>query len=78
MKTTPNAETLNAPQLAQKALDIELGVGAAKARESAVVNDLSTMVKRKKPKAETNGKRKAEDEAPAETKKVKVGNGADS
>ena len=75
MKTTPTAEALNAPQLAQKALDIELGVGAAKARDSAVVNDLSTMVKRKKPRTESNGKRKAEEEAPAEAKKAKVGTG---
>ena len=73
MKTTPSGEALNAPQLAQKALDIELGVGAAKARESTVVNDMTTMVRKKKPKAtETNGKRKAEDEAPSDSKKAKV------
>lgn len=78
MKTTPTADALNAPQLAQKALDIELGVGAAKARDSTVVNDLSTMVKRKKPKTETNGKRKAEEDVLSEAKKVKVGREADS
>ena len=64
---------LNAPALAQKALDLELGVGAAKSREAAVVNNLT--VKKKKPKtteSHENGKRKAEDDEPAETKKVKV------
>ena len=72
MKTTPNTDALNAPQLAQKALDIELGMGASKARDTAVVNDLTTMVKKKKPKADTNGKRKAEDDAPSDSKKAKV------
>ena len=52
MKTTPTGaeEKLSAHDIAQKQLDKELGVGAAKAQQAAVVNDLTGMVKKKKPK----------------------------
>jgi HAT1-interacting factor 1 len=73
LKVAPNDEReggLSAPELAQRALDHELNVGAAPARKDLPVNDLTKMVVKKKKKApapaapEASGaaeKRKAED-----------------
>lgn len=82
LKTSPGGEeaTTNAPALAAKALDLELNGPSLKAEDPSkpvVINDLSTMVRKKKRPApsdtEANGKRKAEDEAPAvEVKKARV------
>ena len=74
LKTSPGGEeaTTNAPALAAKALDLELNGPSLKAEDPSkpvVINDLSTMVRKKKRPApsdtEANGKRKAEDEVPA-------------
>lgn len=81
LKTTPAGEPTNAPELVAKALDMELNPNAVKSGDSskpAMVNDLTTMVKKKKKPvaanggAEGNGKRKAEDDVLNESKKAKV------
>ncbi|EJD07684.1 uncharacterized protein FOMMEDRAFT_73613 [Fomitiporia mediterranea MF3/22] len=86
LKTNPGSGGLtNAPELAAKALDLELNSSTttvkAESSQSAVVNDLNQMVRKKKKTAqpngdaEMNGKRKAEEsegEVPAESKKAKV------
>jgi len=81
LKTTPNEPAVSAPALAAKALDQELNVTAA-GSGSAAVNDLTSMVVKKKKKApDTNGvgKRKADDDAgsPSE-KKAKLEEAAQS
>lgn len=76
LKTIPNEPSESAPALAAKALDQELGASAAVAVPAAPtqVNDLTSMVKKKKkpaveansePSADINSatKRKAEDDA---------------
>lgn len=71
LKTIPNEPSESAPALAAKALDQELGAGAPAAMPAALtqVNDLTSMVKKKKkPAVEANAepsatKRKAEDDA---------------
>jgi len=71
MKTTPEGQALSAPELAAQALDQELKPAAAPIN-TAVVNDLSGMVKKKKKPAAsetTNGKRKADEEDVAPTEK---------
>lgn len=82
----PMGELTNAPELVARALDRELNGGSSSSFDPAkpvVVNDLSAMVKKKKKptgevasqsngSAQTNGKRKAEDEVPAEPKKARV------
>ena len=85
LKTSPGGEVTNAAEMAAKALDLELNAGSLKAgggdpSKATVVNDLNTMVrKKKKPAAtpngdatEANGKRKAEEEVASDSKKVKV------
>ena len=81
LKTSPGGEeeTTNAPALAAKALDLELNGPSIKTEDPSkpvVINDLSTMVRKKKKPTqsvtEANGKRKAEDEAPVEVKKARV------
>ena len=80
----PMGELTNAPELAARALDRELNAAASSSYDAlkpVVVNDLSAMVKKKKKPAEQtngsaqrngNGKRKAEDEAPADSKKARM------
>ena len=78
MKATPaEKEQGSAPDLAAKALDAELNAsGAASASVNpAVVNDLTSIVKKKKkaPAAEANGsKRKADEEAGSNEKKARL------
>ncbi|KAH8110982.1 hypothetical protein DFH11DRAFT_706912 [Phellopilus nigrolimitatus] len=82
LKTSPNGDPpTNAPELVAKALDRELNPGSSNPGNpsaSVVVNDLTTMVKKKKKPVnanvapETNGKRKAEDDTPSDSKKAKV------
>lgn len=80
LKTSPvTGELTKAPELAARALDRELNAKPPTADvNKAVVNDLTTMVKKKKRPAEVNGsgdptgKRKADDEAVSESKKAKV------
>ena len=67
LKTTPNEPTASAPTLAAKALDQELNAGPLGSSGPAPVNDLTSMVVKRKRKApDTNGaggKRKADDDA---------------
>ena len=87
LKTTPNEPTESAPVMAAKALDAELGTRPAPAPVvPPPVNDLTSIVKKKKkPVPEVNGvsapadasgstKRKAESDAPESPseKKAKV------
>jgi HAT1-interacting factor 1 len=78
MKATPAEEEQgSAPDLAAKALDAELNAsGSASAPiNPAVVNDLTSIVKKKKkaPAGETNGsKRKADEEAGSNEKKARL------
>lgn len=78
LKTTPNEPGVSAPALAAKALDQELnGAGASPSlSDQAPVNDLTSMVVKKKKKApEVNetGKRKADDDVGSSSeKKMKV------
>jgi len=67
LKTTPNEPAVSAPALVAKALDQELNVATAgsSGSGSTAVNDLTSMVVKKKKKApDTNGagKRKADDD----------------
>lgn len=75
LKTSPNESGVSAPAMAAKALDQELNGGTAEASGPIPVNDLTSMVVKKKKKApETNGtasgKRKADDDvgSPSEKK----------
>lgn len=81
LKTNPADEVTNAPEMAAQALDLELNSGLLKTGGSSkptVVNDLNTMVRKKKKPAASNGdaygngKRKAEEDVPSESKKAKV------
>ena len=81
MKTSPiTGELTNAPELAARALDRELNAKPSSAAATGTaVNDLTTMVKKKKKaldangSGDVNGKRKADDDDAAnESKKVKV------
>ncbi|KAI5118681.1 hypothetical protein M0805_003618 [Coniferiporia weirii] len=80
LKTSPSGEPVNASELAAKALDRELNAKseASGPAKPTVVNDLTTMVKKKKKPVgtngapDTNGKRKAEEDVSNESKKVKV------
>lgn len=73
LKTIPNESNESAPVLAAKALDAELKVPSSSSGSAAPlpVNDLTSMVKRKKKAPEANGstKRKAEDDAEAPSEK---------
>jgi HAT1-interacting factor 1 len=83
LKTTPNEPTVSAPALAAKALDQELNAGPSGSAPAAV-NDLTSMVVKKKRKTpDTNGaaagKRKADDDAGSTSeKKVKLDEAAPS
>lgn len=72
LKTTPNEPTESAPALAANALDKALNrAGGSLVTSVAPVNDLTSMVVKKKKPTETNGptKRKADDaESPSEKK----------
>ena len=78
LKTSPSEPTLSAPALAAQALDRELNSrGSLPLENETVVNDLTSMViKRKKKAPKDNGtKRKAEAEEDGETsseKKAKI------
>ena len=87
MKTAPNEEpTGSAPELAARALDKELngaGASAPLASSSAQVNDLTSIVKKKKKAPDVNGqtsmtngtgsaKRKADEELVEGDKKLKL------
>ncbi|KIM90564.1 hypothetical protein PILCRDRAFT_1835 [Piloderma croceum F 1598] len=81
LKTAPSEPTASAPALVAKALDQELNAGSSKS-DPAAVNDLTSMVVKKKKKAsDTNGagKRKADGDAgsPSE-KKTKLEDAAQS
>lgn len=73
------SEELNAPELAARALDKELNSKPlASSIDTTVVNDLTTMVKKKKKPADqtgsgdVTGKRKADEAAVTESKKAKT------
>ena len=76
LKTTPNAPTESAPALAARVLDQELNTNSiAVPGQSAVVHDLTSMVKKKKKPLENEGstKRKVDDgDASPVTKKAKL------
>ncbi|THH05413.1 hypothetical protein EW145_g4813 [Phellinidium pouzarii] len=87
LKTSPSGEPANAPELAAKALDRALNAKPASASDPSkpvVVNDLTTMVKKKKKSMETNSvsdmniKRKAEDSSLDNAKKLKLEDAATS
>lgn len=72
LKTSPNEPSVSAPALAAQSLDKELN-GAASGSAAAPVNDLTSMVvkkKKKAPDAPTGGKRKADGDvgSPSEKK----------
>ncbi|KAH9933512.1 uncharacterized protein B0H18DRAFT_1115498 [Fomitopsis serialis] len=78
LKTSPEQTAESAPAMVERALDHELNTGKQpSAPVPQPVNDLTSMVKKKKKDPEANGtaKRKAEEEPPASTpseKKAKV------
>jgi HAT1-interacting factor 1 len=78
LKTAPSEPTASAPALVAKALDQELNAGSS-GSTPAVVNDLTSMVVKKKKKAPDTGKRKADGDAgsPSE-KKAKLEDAAQS
>lgn len=74
MRTAPAEEEQgSAPELAAKALDAELKASSS-AVNPAVVNDLTSIVKKKKKApADTNGsKRKADEDAGSNEKKARL------
>lgn len=64
LKTTPNEPGVSAPALAAKALDQELNAALAgpSVAVQAPVNDMTSMVVKKKKKVNETAKRKADDE----------------
>jgi HAT1-interacting factor 1 len=83
LKTTPNEPIASAPALVAKALDQELNAAttAGSSGSLGTVNDLTSMVVKKKKAPDTNlaGKRKADDDtgSPSE-KKVRLEEAAQS
>ena len=87
LKTNPAEVHVSAPELAAKALDQELNLPRASVSQPAVVNDLTSMVVKKKKKApkvtdemdvegtdeqQTGAKRKAEDNEDESGKRAKT------
>jgi len=73
LKTTPSEPTASAPALAAKALDQELNAGiAGSSRSGSAVNDLTSMVVKKKkkvPEPNVASKRKADNDAESPSEK---------
>lgn len=75
LKTSPSEPAESAPAMAAKALDEELNTRSiAVPGQAPVVNDLTSIVKKKKKPADSEAatKRKAADEDPTPPKKAKL------